>query len=174
MPPIVVIVAGIVLLVAGRSLFWLFVAITGFFVGAEVAGELFAGEPEWVVWVIAAGAGIVGAVLAMLFERVAFALAGFYAGGYLALVAVQSLDGGMPELAVFVMGGVLGAVLATLVLDWAIIILSSLVGAGLIVGALTLEPAQAVLLAGVLVAGGVLIQAGLMRGRIGQPIKRGD
>ena len=59
------IAAGVCLLLAGRRLFWLFVAITGFFVGAEVAGDLFANQPQWVVWVLAAGAGIIGAVLAI-------------------------------------------------------------------------------------------------------------
>ena len=74
------IAAGTVLLLAGRRLFWIFVAITGFFVGAEVAGDLFANQPQWVVWVLAAGAGIIGAVLAILLQRVAFAVAGFYGG----------------------------------------------------------------------------------------------
>lgn len=54
------------LLLAGRRLFWLFVAITGFFVCAEVAGDLFANQTQWVIWVLAAGAGIIGAVLAVV------------------------------------------------------------------------------------------------------------
>ena len=171
MSPIVAIAAGAVLLVAGRRLFWLFVAITGFFVGVEVARNLLAGEPQWAVWAFAAGAGIVGAVLAMVFERVAFALAGFYAGGYLAIVAAQALHVDTAELAVFVMAGLLGAVLATLVMDWAIIVLSGLVGAGLIVGSLGLDSLRGAILAGVLVAGGVLVQAGMMRGKLGNPMK---
>ncbi|MDX1433070.1 MAG: DUF4203 domain-containing protein [Gammaproteobacteria bacterium] len=173
MPPIVAIAAGAVLLVAGRKLFWLFIAITGFFVGVEVARDLLVDQPEWAIWVFAAGAGIIGALLAMLFERVAFALAGFYAGGYVAMVAAQALGLDLPGLAVFVSGGVLGAVIATFVMDWAIIILSSLVGAGLIVGALDIESMQRAILAGVLVAGGVLVQAGMMRGKLGNPMRRG-
>ena len=164
MPLIVAIVAGAVLLVAGRKFFWLFIAITGFFVGVELAHDLFANQPWWVVWVFAAGAGIIGAVLAMLFQRVAFALAGLYAGCYLAIFVVQSLGWGRLDLAILV-GGVIGAVLATLVMDWAIIVLSSLVGAGLIVASLGLDSLQGAILAGVLAAVGILVQATLMRSK---------
>ncbi len=167
MPLIVAIAAGAVLLVAGRKFFWLFIAIPGFFVGVELAHELFANQPRWVVWVFGAGAGIVGAVLAMLFQRVAFALAGFYAGGYLAIFVAQSFGWGVLDLAILV-GGVIGAVLATLVMDWAIIVLSSFVGAGLIVASLGLDSLQGAILAGMLAAVGILVQATLMRSKYWQ------
>jgi hypothetical protein len=38
--------AAAALLLAGRRRLWLFVAITGFFVGAEVAGDLFANQSQ--------------------------------------------------------------------------------------------------------------------------------
>ena len=172
MPPAVAIIAGALLLLAGRKLFWLFIAVTGFFVGVEVARDLFANQPEWVTWVFAVGAGVIGAVLAMLFERVAFALAGLYAGGYLAMLLVDQLGLALPELGVFLAGGILGAVLATLVMDWAIIILSSLVGAGMIVAALGLEALAAGAAAGAMAAVGIAVQAALMRGKLGNPVKR--
>jgi hypothetical protein len=96
------------LLLAGRRLFWLFVAITGFFVGAEVAGDLFANQSQWVVWVLAAGSGIIGALLAMLLQRIAFAVAGFYAGAYLAITLVQSFGWDMPDVTVSLAGGIIG------------------------------------------------------------------
>lgn len=157
------IIAGAVLLLAGRRLFWLFVAVTGFFVGAAVAGNLFLDQPQWVVWIVAAGAGIIGAVLAILLQRVAFAVAGFYAGAYLAITLVQSLDWGMPDMAVYLTGGLLGALLAAFVMDWAIIVLSSLVGSVLIVTPLNLQPFQGALLASVLAAVGILVQAKFTR-----------
>ena len=172
MPPAAAIVAGALLLLAGRKLFWLFIAVTGFFVGAEVARSLFVNQPEWVIWVFAVGAGVIGAVLAMLFERVAFALAGLYAGGFLAMTLVDQLGLSLPDLGVFLAGGILGAVIATLVMDWAIIILSSLVGAGMIVAAVDLEPLQAGIAAGAMAAVGIVVQAALMRGKLGNPAKR--
>lgn len=172
MPPVVAIAAGALLLVAGRKLFWLFIAVTGFFVGVEVARDLFTTQPEWVVWVFAAGAGLVGAVLAIVFERVAFALAGFYAGGYLAIMGVNALGLALPDLVVFMTGGIIAAIIATLVLDWAIIVLSSLVGAGMIVTSLGLEPLAGGILAGALAAAGILLQATIMRGKLGKPVGR--
>ena len=163
------IAAGAALLLAGRRLFWLFVAITGFFVGAEVAGDLFANQPQWVVWGLAAGAGIIGAVLAMLLQRVAFAVAGFYAGGYLAITLVQSFGWGMPDVVVSLTGGIIGAVLAALVLDWAIIVLSSLVGSGLIVAALGHQSLQGALLGAVLAAVGIFVQATFTRKKLDAP-----
>ena len=163
------IAAGVCLLLAGRRLFWLFVAITGFFVGAEVAGDLFANQPQWIVWVLAAVVGIIGAVLAMLLQRVAFALAGFYAGGYLAITLVQSFGWGIPDVAVSLGGGIIGAVLAALVMDWAIIVFSSLVGSGLIVSAFGLQSLQGALLGAALAAVGIFMQAAFMREKLVTP-----
>ncbi len=169
MSPIVAIAAGAVLLLAGRRLFWLFIAITGFFVGAEVARDLFANQPQWVVWTFAAGAGVIGAVLAMLYQRVAFALAGLYAGGYLAIVTAQTFGWAVPDVAVFLVGGVIGAVLAALVMDWAIIVMSSLVGSGLIVASLGLQSLQGAMLAAALAAVGIIVQATITRGKLEVP-----
>lgn len=170
-PPYAVIAAGVLLLVAGRKLFWLFIAVTGFLVGVEVAKVLFVEQPAWVVWVFAAGAGLLGALLAILFERVAFALAGFYAGGYLALVCVKALGWPLSDLAVFATGGVIAAIIATLVLDWAIIVLSALVGAGMIVTNLGLEPLASGAVAGGLATAGILLQAAMMKGKLGKPVR---
>ena len=41
----------------GRKLFWLFVAIAGFYLGFEVARALAAEHPVWLLWTIAIGAG---------------------------------------------------------------------------------------------------------------------
>lgn len=158
------IAAGTALLLLGRKLFWLFIAIVGFYVGFEVARIVFADQPQWLAWLIAIGAGLIGAVLAMFFERVAFALAGFYAGGYVALVIVERLaPGSMSAVWPFFIGGLVGALCAAFIMDWAIIVLSCLVGAALIVSALGLgDLVSAVIYAG-LIAAGVAVQALLMR-----------
>jgi len=83
MYPFADIVAGALLLALGRKLFWLFVAIAGFYLGFEVARTLATEQPAWLVWTIAIGAGLIGAVLAILLQRVGFAVGGFYSGGYI-------------------------------------------------------------------------------------------
>src|SRR5262245_8996396 len=165
MNPIANIVAGAVLLVLGRKIFWLFVAIVGFYVGFEFARAVAAEQPAWLLWTIAIGAGLIGAVLAMFLQRVGFALGGFYAGGYIAFLAVERFAPGTIGVAAFIVGGVIGAVLAALLMDWAIVVLSCLVGAALVVPALALSPLASALVYAALVAVGIVVQAQLMRGR---------
>jgi hypothetical protein len=164
MNPIVDIAAGAVLLLLGRKLFWLFVAIAGFYLGFELARTLATQQPAWLLWTIAIGAGLIGAVLAMLLQRVGFALGGFYAGGYIALLAVARFAPDAIGVPAFLAGGVIGAVLAALLMDWAIVVLSCLVGAALVVSALGLQPLASALAYAGLVAVGILVQAQLMRG----------
>ena len=83
--------AGGAILLLGKRLFWLFIMVAGFFLGMEVVGDLLIGYPEWLVWICALFAGLAGALLAVLFQRLAFVIAGLYSGGYLAIVLVQSL-----------------------------------------------------------------------------------
>jgi hypothetical protein len=164
MHPIIDIAAGLLVLLAGRKLFWLFIAVVGFLAGMEFARELLYTQAEWVAWLIGAAAGIVGAVVAVFFQRVAFALAGAYAGAYLAVGLAQSL-GWVPGLAVLLGGGVIGALVAALVMDWAIIVLSSLIGAGLIVATFALTPLNGVIAASVLAVVGIVFQSRTTRER---------
>jgi Domain of unknown function (DUF4203) len=161
---VVNVVAGAVLLLAGRKLFWLFVAIAGFYVGFEVARAVFTNQPQWLVWLVAAAAGVIGALVAMLFQRVAFALGGFYAGGYLALVAAERYLPGAAGAGAFIVGGVAGAIAAALVMDWAVVILSCLVGAALVVSSLALGDLVGLLAYAGLVAIGIVVQRQLLRG----------
>ena len=126
--------AGIALLLVGRRLFWLFVGLIGFTSGMHLAARFFRGQPEWMILAIALTAGAIGAVLALFLQWVAIGLAGFSAGGYI-LVRFLHLSGwGTTEVdwLFFVIGGILGLLLIIVLFDWALIILSSLVGSGLI------------------------------------------
>jgi hypothetical protein len=98
-------------------------------------------------------------------------LAGFLGGGYVAMTLVESLGWGQSLLAdlpyrswvVFIIGGILGAVLIGVLFDWALIILSSVIGATLIAQAVPLEGGNQGLLFVGLVAMGVVIQMIMMR-----------
>jgi len=164
MPAEVSVILGIVLLLLGRKLFWLFVALAGFYVGFEVARAVMTAQPQWLIWLAAAAAGLIGAILAMLFQRVAFALGGLYAGGYLALLAAERFLPGVAGLGAFVVGAVAGAIAAVLIMDWAIIALSCMFGAALVVSSLGLGDTGSVLAFAALVAIGIIAQRRLMRG----------
>jgi MFS family permease len=161
------IIAGILALTLGRKLFWLFVGVVGFVVGITLAPQFLPAEPAWLTLVIAIAIGLLGALLAVFVQTVAIALAGFIGGGYIALSLLSLAVGETSRLAwvAFVVGGILGVILVTALFDYALIILSSLVGAGLIVQAVDLRPLFAALLFVVLFVAGVGIQAGLWQRR---------
>jgi len=164
MHPVADLVAGAVLLLLGRKLFWLFVAVAGFYVGVEAAHALLADQPAWLIWLVAIATGLIGAILAMLFQRVGFGLAGFYAGGYIALAVAGRFAPGSIDAAALLIGGLVGAVIAALVMDWAIIVLSCLVGAALVAPFLGLGEAASLIVYVGLVALGITVQAKLIGG----------
>ena len=160
---IVNLLLGILLLLFGRTLYWLFVAIAGFLVGFELAAVLLAEQAESLRLLAAVVGGVLGAILGMLAQRVAFAMGGLFAGGYLGLALAREAGAAGDPLVWFVIGGILGAIVAALVMDWAIIALSSLAGAAAIVGQFELESSIAMLLFVVLTAVGIVVQGRRLR-----------
>jgi hypothetical protein len=162
---ILTILAGVLLLLLGRHLFWLFVGIVGFITGMNLAAQYLAGQSDWVIIVVGLVAGVIGAILAVLFQRVAVAVAGFLAGSYLGayLLATLGVDMGQFDGIITIIAGILGAVLVFVLFDWALILLSSLVGASLVVPALTLDQQLQLILLLVLALVGILVQAGMLR-----------
>lgn len=149
------ILAGIILLLFGRTLFWLFVGLAGFLFGLEIAPQLFHLESSAMTFLVALLVGIVSAILAIFLQRLAFALGGFFAGGYVGSILAEQLQAGDSSTVWFVVAGVIGAVFAALLMDWAIIILSSLVGAVAIIDGLGMHdgPVGLILLLVLLLAG---------------------
>lgn len=75
---IVELLLGIVLLFFGRTLYWIFVAVAGFLVGFELAAQFLVGRPESLQLLAAVAGGLLGAILGMLAQRVAFAIGAVY------------------------------------------------------------------------------------------------
>ncbi len=156
---------GAALLILGRKLFWVFVGAIGFVLGMDIASRFLQGRPDWLILIVAFGAGILGALLALFLQRAAVLVAGFFSGGHIAKT-VLSLFGWQPSLPAWIpviIGGIIGAVLLYALFDWALIFLSSLSGAGLILQTFTVSQQTQGLLFIVLVVSGVFIQAGLMK-----------
>ena len=163
------IVFGAVLLTLGRKLFWLFVAGVGFAVGMFVTPLLLPDAPQGVTLAVAIALAVLGAVLAITLQKIAIGLVGFIAGGLIALwlLRVLGLDLGSMQWLVFIGGGILGALLLANLFDWGLILLSSLVGANLLVsgvGGLMSLPENLLPIIFLVVFGlGVLIQARLLK-----------
>jgi hypothetical protein len=120
----------------------------------------FGNLPQWIQLSIAIGLGCLGALLAMLAQGIAFAFGGFFAGMYLALILAQSfaLNDSSTLLFIVIGSGIVGAVIATLIMDRAIILLSCLIGAGAIVGELHLGYSVNILVFVILTGAGYLFQ----------------
>jgi hypothetical protein len=132
---------GGLMLVFGRKLFWLFVGCIGFAAGINYAEQFLGKQPDLIVMAIAVLLGVFFAVSAIFFERAAVGLAGFLAGGFISLYFVDMA--GFSEThfiwLVCLGGGILGTALLTFIFDWALIFISSLMGAMLLMPIISVQ-----------------------------------
>lgn len=166
METIIPIVAGIILLLFGRRLFWLFVALAGFLAGWTFAKENLDIHPESSLLLVAIVVGLISALVAIFLQKFAVALAGFLSGGYLALSLALALGYKSAGTIVFIFGGVIGGLLFWAVFDWALIVLASLMGALLITQAFQNHQLNNAFLLGIFIGSfviGVVIQAGQLK-----------
>lgn len=152
------------LLLVGRKIFWLLVGAIGFVIGIQVAFRFFHGS-ELIAIIAGLVLGVIFAVLAIFLESVAIGIAGFLGGGYilLSLITLMGLDKGPITWISFIIGGIIGVALISFLFDWALISISSLAGASMVVSGLNLSPAIAGLVYFILLIAGVLIQGSELR-----------
>jgi hypothetical protein len=155
---------GIILLTLGRKLFWLFVGCVGFVFGLQMANQYLAAQSSWTAWAAALLIGCIGALLALFFQTLAIGLGGFAAGTTITAY-LTALTGFAIHPLINLCGGIIGSIVLYVVFDWALIFLSSLVGATLIVQDLNLSSQAEIVLYAVLIAGGILVQTFLWRGQ---------
>ena len=151
---------GVALLVSGRKLFWLFVAAAGFMTGLQVAARTIGG-PEWVGIAIGILFAIGAALLAVFLKTVAIGVAGFLMGGSV-LTGIASLfgaDTGMLYWGLFLVGGLGGIILIGMFFDLAVIWLSSLAGAYLVMGVIPLDGVWRILTFVAILFAGVIFQS---------------
>jgi hypothetical protein len=169
--PVLEIILGIVLLTTGKKLYWLFVAVVGFVIGLVFTTQYLQLTPQWLVYVVALGVGLIGALLATFLQHLAIALVGFVVGGYGALLlsgllGIKSVP--MGDMA-FIIGGIVGLLLVASMFNWALYLLSAWAGSTLVTRAVTEGVGVNSTLGLVLFFGlfvlGMIIQAGLFRDR---------
>jgi hypothetical protein len=123
-------VLSIIPLLFGRRLFWIFVGVAGFLVGAALAGQLFSGQSEWVHLLVGIVLGAIGGLLALNLTKPMAAVGGFLALGGAGLLLAGPLGlAGTGRWIFFLVAGVIGALLVFALFDWALIINSSISGA---------------------------------------------
>jgi hypothetical protein len=158
---------GVVILLFGRKLFWLCVAAVGFAAGVEIAPHLVEQPSPILALTVALVLGLLGALLALFLQKIAIAVLGFLAGGKLAgaIAAAFFVQYAEHSTIIFVIGGVIGAILLLVLFNWALIVVSSLIGAHLIVfqGPITLPSVGSTILFIGLVVVGIIAQASWLR-----------
>jgi hypothetical protein len=151
---------------------WLLVGVIGFTFGYEYGAQTYAGASDTMLLSVALAAGLVGGVLAYFVQALMIAVAGFLVGARLAVVLFNVVHP-IPDqnfwLLAFLAGGIIGAALLVAVFDSALLFLSSLFGASLIVETIELPPYQKLILFLVLLAVGLVVQSNLPRPR---PVRR--
>ena len=156
---------GVAILFFGRKLFWLTVAAVGFAVGVEIAPLLVNEPSSLLALLIALVLGVLGALLALFLQKVAIAVLGFFAGGKLAtaIAAAFFVHYAQYSTIIFVIGGIIGAILLLAVFGWALIVVSSFIGAYLIESAIVLPPTGSTLVFIGLAIVGIFVQVASFR-----------
>jgi len=156
---------GAVILFFGRKLFWLCVAAVGFAAGVELAPHLVHEPSPLLALAVALVLGLIGALLALFLQKVAIAVLGFLAGGKLAgsIAAAFFVHYAQYSTVIFVIGGVVGAILLLALFDWALIVVSSLIGAHLIQSAIVLPASGSTIVFIGLAVLGILVQVASLR-----------
>lgn len=169
------IIFGGILLLAGRRLYWLLAAGAGFVLGYLLAQNILREQPDNVILVVALVVAVIFAVLAVVGQKFVIGLVGFIAGGIGLLRLLEVLNIGAIEpntvlgIVVFIAGGILGAILLSTLFDLGLVILSTLVGAQILLGGLgqlfELPDGITTIALVVLIVVGLLVQLGASRGR---------
>jgi hypothetical protein len=155
------IIIGLLLLLVGRRIFWIFVGGVGFFTGLNLAPTLIPEQSQLIIFLVAVTLAIVGAILAVLLQRVAVAVAGWFVGGILAVRLMSAFgwsDPGVLWIASIV-GAIVSAIVVSLLFDWALIVLTTFSGALLICDSLTVSLTAKWILGIALVAIGIFVQS---------------
>ena len=122
------------------------------------------GQADWIVVIVALFGGGIGVLLAILAQKIAAGVAGFLIGGYLATWLLQLLGFELSPWAWvwFIVGGIIGLILVLSLLESALIVLTSIIGAALIVAVLNLDAAFTSVLFLALLAVGMVIQTRIL------------
>lgn len=129
------IVVGLVEALFGRKLYWIFVALGGFSIGWGLVSWIFGDIDTW-VWVLVGGVvGLVLAVLSLKFTKWVVSIAGFFAFATVMVEVVRWFGGGVDDgsgwyWVAYLVGGIIGLLLIRFLFDWALIVLTALLGAG--------------------------------------------
>jgi hypothetical protein len=164
---LVSLIAGLILLVAGRKAFWIFLGLAAFAVTVAFIQRYLPNLDERTLLVVSLVVGAIAAAAAVALAKAIVWVGGFVGGGYIGVIVWEMLvpaAAGFPWVA-FVIGGVIGMVLMKLLFESLLVLGSSAVGAALFVHIFRVEGTLGLLLLIGLTVIGVIIQGRLWPGK---------
>ena len=118
--------------------------------------------PAWADIAFLVGLGLVAALFVLLNERLGYFISGFLAGGLL-LVEYYAPDTLTVPVLPFMIGGIIGALVVGVFTEWALIIVSAMIGAASILNLFVLDPMLEILIGAGLFIVGALTQVIIMQ-----------
>lgn len=155
-------IVGAILLFLGRELNFLFAAAMAALLGFRLAPRLPATWPTWGDWAFVITLAVVAAIIALINERIGYFLSGFLAGSFFLVEYFAPNASTLPVLP-FIIGGVIGALILGLLTEWAMILVSSAIGAAYILDLFRLDPTAEILIGSGLFIVGALAQVIIMQ-----------
>jgi uncharacterized membrane protein len=162
MPLIIRGIIGGVLLFLGRELNFLFAAAMALFLGFRIAPRLPATWPSWADWAFVITLALIAMIIALINERIGYFLSGFLAGAFFLVEYYAPGASTLPVLP-FVIGGVIGSLILGLLTEWAMILVSSIIGAAYVLNLFRMDPTAEILVGAGLFIIGALTQVILMQ-----------
>ena len=159
-------VIGGVFLFLGRELNFFFAAGMAALIGLRLTPLLPPQWPAWSDYAFMLGLALLAAAICIRKERIGYFLSGLLVGSYF---LVEYYEPGVLTLPLlpFLVGGVIGSVIIGIFTEWALMLVSCLVGAYFLTGLFTLSPTAELLVGGGLFVIGALTQV-IMRQMQGQ------
>ena len=153
---------GAILLFLGRELNFVFAGTIAALYGFRLAPLL---PNDWPAWSDAAfiiGLAVIAAAIPIINEKFGYYLSGFLGGGFFLVEYFAPGTSTLPLIPFFV-GSVIGAMIMGFFTEWAMMIISSIVGAFFIVDLFTLRREVEMMISGGLFLIGALVQVILWR-----------
>jgi hypothetical protein len=155
-------IIGGILLFLGRELNFLFAAAMAGLLSFRLIPLL---PPQWPAWsdtAFTVTLAVVAALLVLLNERAGYFVSGFLAGGFFLVEYYAPNTLTVPVLP-FVIGGVIGSLILGVFTEWALILVSSAIGAAYILDLFQLQPTAEILVGAGLFIVGALTQVIIMQ-----------
>lgn len=135
-------IMGAVLLVFGKKLLTLSVAIVGFYISFTVIPMVFNNIPDTQLFITSGIIGIILFFLSKFVEKIAIFIVGMLGGGIvsLSLLNLFQIDflNTIPQWALFLIGGCIGIFAASFIFDWILMLLTTFFGAYLLLNLFSL------------------------------------